>query len=139
MKDKFCATRTYNAFSDVFDDMHVCRSLIDVYGLCGDFMKSRQMFEGLLAKNITPNIFFFNSLMNVNSHDLSYTLNVYSHMQMLGITTDMTSYNIILKACHKAKRVDLAQKIYKEAKQVALDGAFKLDVITYSTMMKMQK
>ncbi|PKU60558.1 Pentatricopeptide repeat-containing protein [Dendrobium catenatum] len=48
----------------------------------------------------------------------------------------MTSYNILLKACQNAKRVDLAQKIYDEAKQVASDGAFKLDIITYSTMMK---
>ncbi|KAI0526825.1 hypothetical protein KFK09_002417 [Dendrobium nobile] len=137
-KDKFSARRTYKAFSEEFDgvDMHVCRTLIDVYGLCGDFLKSRQLFEGLLARNITPNIFFVNSLMNVNSHDLSYTLNVYNHMQILGVTADMTSYNILLKACQNAKRVDLAQKIYDEAKKVASDGAFKLDIITYSTMMK---
>ncbi|XP_028548148.1 pentatricopeptide repeat-containing protein At5g02830, chloroplastic isoform X2 [Dendrobium catenatum] len=101
-KDKFSARRTYKAFSGEFDraDMHVCRTLIDVYGLCGDFLKSRQLFE------------------------------------ILGVTADMTSYNILLKACQNAKRVDLAQKIYDEAKQVASDGAFKLDIITYSTMMK---
>ncbi|XP_020591216.1 pentatricopeptide repeat-containing protein At5g02830, chloroplastic isoform X2 [Phalaenopsis equestris] len=137
-KDQFSARRTYKAFSKELDsaDMHVCRSLIDVYGLCGAFLKTRQMFEGLLARNIIPNIFFFNSLMNVNSHDLSYAINVYNHMQILGVTADITSYNILLKACHNAKRVDLAEKIYKEAKQVASEGALKLDIITYSTMMK---
>ncbi|KAK8919243.1 Pentatricopeptide repeat-containing protein [Platanthera zijinensis] len=140
-KDKFSATRTYKAFSENFEDitMFMHRKNIDSGGLHEVPSGSGYIYisvEGLLAKNVTPNIFIFNSLMNVNCHDLSYTLNVYSHMQILGVTADMTSYNILLKACHKSRRVDLAQKIYKEAKQVALDGAFKLDIITYSTMMK---
>jgi len=49
---------------------------------------------------------------------------------------DMTSYNILLKACCKAKRVDLAQDIYKEIKHMASTRVLKLDVITYSTMIK---
>ncbi|KAG0503144.1 hypothetical protein HPP92_003216 [Vanilla planifolia] len=134
-KDRWCVMRAYEAFTQKFHgtNMYVCRSLIDACGLCGDFLEPRRIFEGLLAQNVTPNVYVFNSLMNVNNHDLSYTLDVYSHMQKLGVRADITSYNIVLKACHNAKRVDLAQEVYKKLKQMT---AVKMDIITYSTMMK---
>lgn len=117
-------------------NMYVCRSIIDTCGLCGDFLRARCIFEELLAHNITPNIYVFNSLMNVNGHDLSYTLHVYNHMQTLGVAADVASYNILLKACCLAGRVDLAQDIYKEVQHVASTGALKMDIITYSTTIK---
>jgi len=49
---------------------------------------------------------------------------------------DLTSYNILLKACSIARRVDLAQDIYNETKQLEANGTLKLDVFTYSTMIK---
>nr|UPT48545.1 pentatricopeptide repeat protein AaPPR274 [Agave angustifolia] len=132
------AMRAFEAFKEKSGgfNMFACRSIIDVCGLCGDFLKSRSIFKELLAEKITPNIYVFNSLMNVNAHDLSYVLHVYKQMQNLGITMDMTSYNILLKACCKAKRVDLAQDIYKEIKHMTSTRVLKLDVITYSTMIK---
>ncbi|URE21568.1 PPR repeat [Musa troglodytarum] len=117
-------------------NMFAWRAMIDVCGLCGDCLKSRSIFEELLAQNITPNVYVFNSLMNVNAHDMSYTFGVYKHMQNLGVTADVTSYNILLKACCNAKRVDLAQNIYGEIRYMALKGALKLDVFTYTTMIK---
>ncbi|KAL2660401.1 hypothetical protein AAZV13_03G138900 [Glycine max] len=74
--------------------------------------------------------------MNVNSHDLSYTLNLYQNMQNLGLKPDMTSYNILLKACCVAGRVDLTQGIYRELKHLESVGQLKLDVLTYSTIIK---
>ncbi|CAL9106029.1 unnamed protein product [Musa textilis] len=117
-------------------NMFAWRAMIDVCGLCGDCLKSRSIFEELLAQNITPNVYVFNSLMNVNAHDMSYTFGVYKHMQNLGVTADVTSYNILLKACCNAKRVDLAQNIYGEIRYMASKGALKLDVFTYTTMIK---
>lgn len=38
--------------------------------------------QDLLNQKITPNIYVFNSLMNVNAHDLSYILHVYKNMQV---------------------------------------------------------
>ncbi|KAH9623192.1 hypothetical protein KSS87_001357 [Heliosperma pusillum] len=70
--------------------------------------------KDLLNQKITPNIFVFNSLMNVNSHDLTYTMEVYKQMKAFAIEADLTSYNILLKACCLSERVDLAQDIYSE-------------------------
>lgn len=50
----------------------------------------------------------------------------------------MTSYNILLKTCCLAGRVDLAQDIYKEAKRMASSGLLKLDAFTYCTIIKVQ-
>ncbi|KAF5189240.1 Pentatricopeptide repeat-containing protein [Thalictrum thalictroides] len=74
--------------------------------------------------------------MNVNAHDLSYALRIFKHMKYLGVVPDLASYNILLKACCRAGRVDLAKNIYEEARHIAMMGKLKLDVITYSTIIK---
>lgn len=48
----------------------------------------------------------------------------------------MASYNILLKACCLAHRVDLAQDIYNEVKDLESTGVLKLDVFTYCTIIK---
>ncbi|KAK6244772.1 hypothetical protein QUC31_011181 [Theobroma cacao] len=117
-------------------NMYLYRAVIDACGLCGDYLKSRNIYEDLVNQRVTPNIYVFNSLMNVNAHDLGYTLDVYKDMQNLGITADMASYNILLKACCLAQRVDLAQDIYNEVKHLESTGVLKLDVFTYCTIIK---
>ncbi|MED6211105.1 hypothetical protein PIB30_070353 [Stylosanthes scabra] len=137
-RDLVSALKAYEAVKKNLDNpnMYIYRAIIDACGLCGDFMKSRYIYEDLLNQKITPNIYVFNSLMNVNTHDLSYTLNLYQNMQNLGLKPDMTSYNILLKACCVAGRVDLAQDIYRELKQLESAGRLRLDVFTYSTIIK---
>lgn len=117
-------------------NMYAYRTMIDVCGRCGDYIKSRDIYEELLSQKVTPNIYVFNSLMNVNSHDLSYTLSVYKHMQNLGVMADTASFNILLKACCLAERVDLAQDIYREVQHLESKGVMRLDVFTYSTIIK---
>ncbi|XP_042512454.1 pentatricopeptide repeat-containing protein At5g02830, chloroplastic [Macadamia integrifolia] len=117
-------------------NMYACRTIIDVCGVCGDSLRSRYIYKDLLAQKVIPNTYVFNSLMNVNANDLNHTLYVYKQMQSLGVIADVASYNILLKACSLAERVDLAQEIYKEIKHMASKGALKLDVITYSTIVK---
>ncbi|GAV84190.1 PPR domain-containing protein/PPR_2 domain-containing protein/PPR_3 domain-containing protein [Cephalotus follicularis] len=136
--DFVSALTAYEASKQHLDgpNMHVYRTIIDVCGLCGNYMKSRYVYEDLLNQNITPNIYVFNSLMNVNARDLSYTLHVYKSMQNLGVTADLASYNILLKACCLAGRVDLAQDIYTEVKHLESTGVLKLDVFTYCTVIK---
>lgn len=119
-------------------NMFVYRKIIDVCGLCGDADESRHIYEDLLNQGIVPNIYVFNSLINVNAHDLSYTLHIYKTMQMqnVGVTPDMATYNILLKACCLAGRVDLAKEIYQEVQDLESTRALKLDVFTYSTIIK---
>ncbi|KAL6648330.1 hypothetical protein ACP70R_012554 [Stipagrostis hirtigluma subsp. patula] len=128
-------------------NMFACRSIIDICGHCGSSVQARIIFEGLLADKITPNTYVFNSLMNVNAHSFSYNFSVYKHMQVvvnyiqqkeynLGVPPDLTSYNILLKTCCNAREFNLAQEIYGEMKKKERDGLLKLDVFTYSTMMK---
>lgn len=59
-----------------------------------------------------------------------------SFIQNIGIVADMTSYNILLKACCLSERVDLAQDIYREVQHMESTGALKIDVFTYSTIIK---
>ncbi|GKV30121.1 hypothetical protein SLEP1_g38977 [Rubroshorea leprosula] len=117
-------------------NMYIYRTIIDVCGLCDDYMKSRDLYKDLLNQNVTPNIYVFNSLMNVNAHDLRFTLDVFKNMQNLGITADMASYNILLKACCLAGRVDLAQEVFNEVKHLESAGVVRLDIFTYSTIIK---
>ncbi|KAK9756079.1 hypothetical protein RND81_01G071800 [Saponaria officinalis] len=117
-------------------NMYLYRTMIDVCGLCGNSFKSRLIYKDLLNQKVTPNIFVFNSLMNVNSHDLTYTMEVHKQMQDFAVAADMTTYNILLKACCLSERVDLAQDIYAEVQRLESTGALKLDVFTYSTIIK---
>jgi pentatricopeptide repeat protein len=52
------------------------------------------------------------------------------------VEADITSYNILLKACCNTRRADLALKIYEELKTAAGRGSLKLDAYTYSSMIK---
>lgn len=54
------------------------------------------------------------------------------------MAADLASYNILLKSCCLAARVDLAKDIYKEVRKFELTGILKLDVFTYSTMIKVK-
>ncbi|CAH9078252.1 unnamed protein product [Cuscuta epithymum] len=116
-------------------NMHAYRTIIDVCGLCGDLCKSRDIYEELIALGATPNTYVFNSLMNVNASDLSYTLSRYEKMKYLGVPPDITSYNILLKSCNLAGRVDLAINIYKELQSLETRGILQLDIFTYSTLI----
>ncbi|XP_051132284.1 pentatricopeptide repeat-containing protein At5g02830, chloroplastic isoform X2 [Andrographis paniculata] len=136
-KDLGSALRAFEASKQLSTpNMHVLRSIIDVCGLCGDYLKSRVIYEELIARDVIPNTYVLNSLMNVNAHDLNYTLDIYRKMEKLGVTADITSHNIVLKSCCLAAKVELAQSIYKEMQRLESEGELKLDVFTYSTMIK---
>ncbi|KAK4396303.1 40S ribosomal protein S23 [Sesamum angolense] len=104
-------------------NMHAYRTIIDVCGLCGDYLKSRTIYEELLAGNITPNTYVVNSLMNVNSHDLSYTLEIYKKMEILrsmreaGIQPDVITYTTAIKICVEHKNPKLAFTLFAEMKK----------------------
>ncbi|KAK3016654.1 hypothetical protein RJ639_006749 [Escallonia herrerae] len=140
-----------------YPNMYAYRTIIDVCGLCGDYSESRSVYEELCIQMVTPNLYVFNSLMNVNAHDLSYTLHVYKNMQLIrllryvcgsdrkgfevvktrsGVKADMSTYNILLKSCCLAGRIDLAQDIYGEVQHLESTGILKLDLFTYSTIIK---
>ncbi|XP_027352640.1 pentatricopeptide repeat-containing protein At5g02830, chloroplastic isoform X2 [Abrus precatorius] len=137
-RDLASALKAYDAMKKNLNspNMYIYRAIIDACGPCRDYKKSRYIYEDLLNQKITPNIYVLNSLMNVNARDLGYTLKLYQNMQNLGLKPDMTTYNILLKACCVAGRVDLAQDIYKELKHLESVGQMKLDVFTYSTIIK---
>ena len=59
-------------------------------------------------------------------------------LQKLGVPPDLASYNILLKTCCNAREFNSAQEIYEEIKKKEHDGILKLDVFTYSTMMKVR-
>lgn len=54
----------------------------------------------------------------------------------LGVAADMTSYNVLLKSCCLSGQVDIAQDIYREVQRLQSSGMLKLDLFTYSTIIK---
>jgi pentatricopeptide repeat protein len=67
---------------------------------------------------------------------ISYCLHHFVFLQNLSVPPDLTSYNILLKTCCNAREFNLAQEIYEEMKKKERNGLLKLDVFTYSTMIK---
>lgn len=84
-KDLVSALAAFEASKLKFSgpNMYAYRIIIDVCGLSGDYIKSRHIYEELLAQHFTPNIYVFNSLMSVNAHDLSYVLHIYQEMKFI--------------------------------------------------------
>jgi pentatricopeptide repeat protein len=59
-------------------------------------------------------------------------------LQKLGVPPDLASYNILLKTCCNAREFNSAEEIYEEMKKKEHAGVLKLDVFTYSTMIKVR-
>ncbi|KAL0409865.1 UNVERIFIED_CONTAM: Pentatricopeptide repeat-containing protein, chloroplastic [Sesamum latifolium] len=73
----------------------------------------------------------------VHSRILNQQIHLWEcHIQKLGVTADITSHNILLKSCRLAGKVEIARDIYREIRKLESSGALKLDVFTYSTMIK---
>lgn len=117
-------------------DMYSYRDIIDACGLCEKPERARIIFKELLDHKVTPNVFVYNSIMNVNAGNLNYVLQIYKHMQNSGVTADMTTYNILLKTWSIAGKVDLAEHLYREILRKGAAGELKMDVIAYSTMIQ---
>lgn len=122
--------------ANISPDMYLYRDIIDACGLCGKLAKAKSIFKELLDQNVTPNVFLYNSFMNANARDLDYALQIYKQMQNSGVVADVTTYNILLKICCIAKRVDLAVHFYKEMLFRSAEGDFKMDVISYNTIIQ---
>lgn len=122
--------------ADISPDMYLYRDIIDACGLCGRLAKAKNIFKELLDQNVTPNVFLYNSFMNVNARDLDYVLQIYKQMQDLGVVADVTTYNILLKICCIAKNVDLAVHFYKEMLRRSAGGGLEMDVISYNTIIQ---
>lgn len=122
--------------ANISPDMYLYRDIIDACGLCGRLAKAKDIFKELLDQNVAPNVFLYNSVMNANARDLDYVLQIYKHMQNSGVVADVTTYNILLKVCCIAKKVDLAVNFYEEMLRRSADGDLKMDVISYSTIIQ---
>ncbi|CAN1805617.1 Pentatricopeptide repeat-containing protein At5g02830, chloroplastic [Linum perenne] len=101
-KDLDSALKAYEAFSELLisPNTYMCRTIIDVCGTCGDYMKSRLIFEDV------------------------------------GVKAGTISYNIMLKCCCLAGRIDMAQNIYNKLRLLESTSRLKLDNVTYCTMIK---
>ncbi|KAK4767148.1 hypothetical protein SAY86_014898 [Trapa natans] len=126
-------------------------SLMKEFGRKGDLVSALKAYEAVKQTIIGPNMFVYltiidvcglcenykkSSFMNVNAHDLNYILHIYNDMRKMNVKADIASYNILLKACCLAGRVDFARDICQEVQDMETTGALKLDVFTYSTIIK---
>jgi len=116
----------------VSPDLHTYRALIDACGRSGEPSKAAVVFEGMIKDGIIPNVFVYNSLMNVNVGDMDEVQRLYDHMVGAGVAADLTTFNILLKACGASGRAELATTYYQQIKQ---RGDVTMDVVTYSTLI----
>eukprot|EP00897_Mesotaenium_endlicherianum_P002183 jgi/Mesen1/1993/ME000147S01090 len=117
-------------------DMHTWRALIDACGRCGARQDATAVFEGLLERGAVPNVYVFNSFMNVHAADPDMVWEIYAILQAKGVVADATTYNVLLKACSLGGRADVALALYSDLKEWAAAGGTPLDVITYSTIIQ---
>ncbi|KAG0563918.1 hypothetical protein KC19_8G069400 [Ceratodon purpureus] len=116
----------------VAPDLYTYRALMDSCGRCNEPSKAAVVFEAMLKDGFKPNIFIYNSMMNVNVGDLDEVQRYYEHMQGAGITADLATFNILLKAYAASGRADLAAGLYFHIQQT---GELSLDVVSYSTLI----
>ncbi|CAJ2632686.1 unnamed protein product [Trifolium pratense] len=134
-RDLASALKAYDAMKKKLErpNMYIYRAIIDTCGLCGDFMKSRYIYEDLLNQEITPNIYVFNSLMNANAHDFNYSLNLYQNMQVFadaklwqmalrikrdmqsaGVSLNTVAWSSLISACAHAGLVEQTIQLFEE-------------------------
>lgn len=116
----------------VAPNLYTYRALMDSCGRCNEPSKAGVVFEAMLKDGLKPNNFVYNSMMNVNVGDLDEVQRYYQHMQGAGITADLASFNILLKAYAASGRADLAADLYVHIQQT---GELSLDVVSYSTLI----
>eukprot|EP00261_Vitis_vinifera_P036011 XP_019077254.1 PREDICTED: pentatricopeptide repeat-containing protein At5g02830, chloroplastic isoform X4 [Vitis vinifera] len=110
-------------------------TIIHEFGKKRDLGSALTAFEASKQKLIGPNMYCYRTMIDVCGLCSHYQKSRYIY-ENLGVTADMASYNILLKACCVAGRVDLAQEIYREVQNLESNGMLKLDVFTYSTIIK---
>ncbi|XP_024359813.1 pentatricopeptide repeat-containing protein At5g02830, chloroplastic isoform X2 [Physcomitrium patens] len=116
----------------VAPDLYTYRALIDSCGRCNESSKAAVVFETMLKDGFKPNVFVYNSLMNVSVGDLDEVQRYYQHMQGAGITGNLASFNILLKAYAACGRADLAADLYFRIQQT---GELNLDVVSYNAVI----
>ncbi|XP_008660263.1 pentatricopeptide repeat-containing protein At5g02830, chloroplastic isoform X2 [Zea mays] len=99
-------------------------------------LKNALLIFGALKNQLGGiNMFACRSIIDICGHCGS-SVQARIIFENLGVPPDLTSYNILLKTCCSVREFNLAQEIYEEMKKKERDGLLKLDVFTYSTMMK---
>ncbi|XP_024526013.1 pentatricopeptide repeat-containing protein At5g02830, chloroplastic [Selaginella moellendorffii] len=113
-------------------DMYSYCILIDACGRCGDAEKATAIFEGLLKAGTVLNVYVCNSMMNAHAGNIQHVLRLYRQMQGSGIAADVTTYNIVFKACRLSKNPVLALRLYEELKAKEI----KMNVLSYGTLIQ---
>ncbi|CAL4938870.1 unnamed protein product [Urochloa decumbens] len=112
----------------------LCNTM-EAFGKRKDLKSALTVFGALKGQLGGINMFACRSVIDICGHCGS-SVQARIIFENLGVAPDLTSYNILLKTCCNAREFNLAQEIYEEMKKKECDGLLKLDVFTYSTMMK---
>ncbi|XP_058098276.1 pentatricopeptide repeat-containing protein At5g02830, chloroplastic isoform X5 [Magnolia sinica] len=132
-KDLESALIVFNESKEKLDapNMYVCRSMIDICGLCGDSLRSRCIFEvfadakmwqmalkikeEMLYAGVNPNIVTWSSLVSAfaNAGLVEKAVQVFEEMLHAGCEPNSQCCNILLSACVESCQYDRAFRFFR--------------------------
>lgn len=115
-----------------YADLIVGNALVDMYAKCGSLSKSRDVFDGLLGRDVVS----WNALISgyAEHDDGEEALKCFKEMQLQGVSPDAVSFVCTLKACASIGAEDRGQEIHGE---IARKGFLERSVIVGSTLVDM--
>ncbi|ESR63422.1 hypothetical protein CICLE_v10010499mg [Citrus x clementina] len=94
----------------------------------------------LLHEGGNPSVLFYNLLMkgHISAGCPEVVINLHDEMSHVGLEPDSLSYNILISACIKTKKLDVTMPFNEQLKdngQKCSSGGFHPDIFTYATLL----
>lgn len=112
-------------------NVFVTNTLVDMYAKCGSLGEARAVFDTLGTKNVvTWNVM----ITGYVQHGLSQNaLDLYKRMQSDGVAPDSVTFLGVLRACAKARSLQVGKEIHEQISKLGLQE----DVVLSNTLLHM--
>ncbi|KAG0593000.1 hypothetical protein M758_1G288400 [Ceratodon purpureus] len=115
-------------------DTVLYNSLLHARSKAGQVEAAAELFDSMKEKNCRPDLYTYNTLMNMHvkvDSGLPKVLSLFKEMCLQGIQPDVVSYDILLAACASKEHVKEAQRIFDAMKKRRV----KPTVVTYTSLI----
>ncbi|KAK9210754.1 hypothetical protein WN943_000127 [Citrus x changshan-huyou] len=98
------------------------------------------LVNALIEAGGNPSVLFYNLLMkgHISAGCPEVVINLHDEMSHVGLEPDSLSYNILISACIKTKKLDVTMPFNEQLKdngQKCSSGGFHPDIFTYATLL----
>ncbi|KAL5230790.1 hypothetical protein ABZP36_029566 [Zizania latifolia] len=94
-------------------DQKMFHMMIYMYKKAGNYAQARKLFAQMSERGIPLSTVTFNSLMSFETNYKEVS-SIYDQMQRSGLTPDVVSYSLLIKAYGKARREEEALAVFEE-------------------------